>query len=102
MHRTVQEFRGKIYHSKGEAKYAQDLQLRQWAGDIKEVIPQFKLSLDVNDLHICNYIVDFLVINKDGSKELHEFKGFETTLWKIKWRLTEALYGKKYKMVVIH
>lgn len=95
------DFNGRMYMSKGEAGYAQELELRRRAGEIVEIVPQYKLSLDVNGYHICNYYVDFKCTMKDGSEELHEYKGFETTVWQLKWKLTEALYGDQYKLVVI-
>lgn len=95
------EFNGRIYMSKGEAGYAQELELRRKAGEILEITPQFRLSLDVNNYHICNYIVDFKCIMADGTIELHEYKGFVTDLWQMKWKLTEAVYGKQYKLVLI-
>jgi hypothetical protein len=94
-------YNGRSYMSHKEATYARDLDLMIKAGEIKEVIPQFKLSLDVNGYHIANYYVDFLVIDKDDEKQLHEVKGFETDLWRMKWRLTEALYGQEYKLILI-
>lgn len=96
-----QEFQGRSYMSKKEAGYAQELELRRKAGEIIEINPQFKLSLDVNGYHIANYYVDFMVILSDGSKELHEVKGFETDVWRMKWKLTEALYQNEYKLIVI-
>ena len=95
------EFNGRLYMSKGEAGYASILELRKKAGEIKEIIPQFRVSLDVNGYHICNYIVDFKLVMADDSEELHEYKGFETDIWRMKWKLTEALYGDQYKLVVI-
>lgn len=95
------EYNGKLYMSKGEAGYAQELELRRKAGEILEITPQYRLSLDVNGYHICNYIVDFKCVMADGSIELHEYKGFETDLWRFKWKLAEALYGEKYKLIVI-
>lgn len=95
------EYNGRLYMSKGEAGYAQELELRKKAGEIKEIVPQFRISLDVNGYHICNYIVDFLVTLPDGTQELHEYKGFATDLWKFKWKLTEALYSDKYKLVLV-
>jgi len=94
-------FNDRLYMSKGEAGYAQELELRKKAGEITEIVPQFRLRLDVNGYHICDYLVDFKVTMKDGSEELHEYKGFVTMLWQYKWRLTEALYGKQYKLVLI-
>lgn len=95
------DYNGRLYMSKGEAGYARELELRRRAGEILDITPQFRISLDVNGYHICNYIVDFRCVMADGSIELHEYKGFETDLWRMKWRLTEAIWGKKYKLVVI-
>lgn len=95
------EYNGIYYHSKKEAGYAQELDLLKKAGEIQEWSGQVRLSLDVNGYHICNYVVDFMVINKDGEKELHEVKGFETDTWRLKWKLAEAIYGKQYRLVVI-
>jgi hypothetical protein len=80
------------YHSKLEAAYAQELDLRIKAGEIKGWTPQVKISLDVNGFHITNYYVDFLVIYKNGDKELVEVKGFETEVWRLKRLLLEATY----------
>ena len=35
--------------------------------------------------------MDFKVVLPDESVELIEVKGFPTALWKLKWKLTEAL-----------
>ena len=97
--RTV--FNNRKYMSKGEAGYAQDLELMKKAGLIREIVPQYRLRLDVNGYHICDYLVDFKVTLRDGSEELHEYKGMKTYEWLLKWRLTEAIWGKKYKLVLI-
>lgn len=97
----TKEYNGRYYHSKLEAYYAQQLDLMLKAKQIKEVVPQFKLSLDVNGKHIANYFVDFLVTNNDDSQELWEVKGMETEVWRLKWKLATALYADEYKMVVI-
>lgn len=98
---TPQTYNGRNYHSKKEAQYAFDLDLLVKAGEVLDWSPQFKLSLDVNGIHICNYFVDFWVLPKGGGEELHEVKGFETDVWRMKWKLVEALYSDKYKLVVI-
>lgn len=86
-----QTYNGRTYHSIREANHAEELDWRIKAGEIKEVIPQFKIELRVNEVHICNYFIDFKVILKDGSTEYHEVKGFETDVWRLKWKLFEAL-----------
>lgn len=95
------EYNGRFFDSKREASYAQDLDLLKRAGEIKEWTPQFKLSMDVNGHHITNYFVDFHIIDKSGKEEIHEVKGFETKEWKLKWKLCEAIFGEKYKLVLI-
>jgi len=86
-----QTFGGRSYHSKKEADYAVQLAWRKKAGEIKEIIPQYKLDIRVNGKHITNYYIDFKVILSDNTIELIEVKGFETDIWRLKWRLTEAL-----------
>lgn len=85
---------GKIYDSKMEARYAEKLEWRKKAGEIKEIIPQFCLRLDLNGKHICKYYVDFKVVYPDGKEEFHEVKGFETDVWKLKWKMALAIYGE--------
>lgn len=82
---------GRSYHSKKEASYAIDLAWKKKIGEVVNIIPQYKLDLRVNGKHITNYFIDFKVEYTDGRVELVEVKGFETDLWLVKWRLTEAL-----------
>lgn len=86
-----QEYDGKWYHSKGEAGYAEELDWMQKAGEIKSWERQIKIPLKVNGLLICNYYVDFKVITKHDTVQYHEYKGFETMEWKMKWQLFTAL-----------
>ena len=89
-----------IYDSKFEARVAEQLQLRKLAGEIKEIEKQFCLRLDVNGQHICKYYVDFRIVLADGSEQFVEAKGFETDVWRVKWKLAMAIYGKE-KFVLI-
>ena len=62
------------------------------------------IDLLVFDEKVCRYYVDFEIIHRDGSVELAEVKGFETEVWRLKWRLLEIIYGKKHpeiKLTVI-
>ena len=94
-------YKGRTYHSKAEATYAMVLDAMIMDNSIKEWTPQFKLKIDVNGQHITNYIVDFWVLTSSGTEELHEVKGYETDVFKIKWKLAKALYGANYKFVLI-
>jgi hypothetical protein len=84
-------YNGRTYDSILEAKVAQELDWRMKAGEIAEIIPQYKISLDVNGKHICNYYCDFKVIKPDGSVEFVEAKGFETEVYRLKKKLLEAM-----------
>jgi hypothetical protein len=86
---------GLLYASKKESAYAAELDLRLRAGDIKSWTRQVRMPLDINGYHIANYILDFVVVLADGTTEYVEVKGFETDVWRMKWRLFESLYGGK-------
>jgi hypothetical protein len=88
----TRDYNGRVYHSTKEAQYAQELDLQVKAGEIRSWEPQVRISLDVNGHHICNYICDFRVVNKDGEEELHEVKGFITDIFRLKRLLFEATY----------
>lgn len=85
-------YKGIRYDSIKEAEYAKTLDLRILAGEVKEWTRQFKISLDLNGVHITNYFIDFRVTMADGSIEYHEVKGFETEVWRLKWLLSTAIY----------
>ncbi len=81
-----------VYHSKFEAAYAESLDVLQKAGDIKSWNRQVKLDLQVNGKHITNYYIDFIVHHNDGTREFVECKGFETDVWRMKWRIFESTF----------
>jgi hypothetical protein len=81
-----------IYDSKKEVDYAKELDMRLRAKDIKGWDRQFKVSIDINGFHICNYFVDFRIFENDGSFTLIEIKGMETMIWRLKRKLLEAVW----------
>jgi len=96
-HAKSTNYDGISYHSKFEAGYAQGLDMRKKAGDIKDWERQVKISLDVNGYHIANYYIDFRIHHNDGTKEYVEVKGFPTDTWRLKFKLTEAILSKDIK-----
>jgi len=96
-----QNYNGHLYHSKKEAAYAQELDLRVKAKDIKEWERQIPLHLYVNGYKICTYVIDFRIIHNDDSVELVEVKGFETQVWRLKWRITEAIYSVEHPEITL-
>ncbi len=95
-----QTYNGRSYDSKLEAQYAAQLDWMIKANEVIDWEPQHKISIDVNQVHIANYFIDFKVWFKDGRIEYHEVKGAETDVWRMKWRLCHALYGE-YNFVLI-
>lgn len=94
-------YNGIYYHSQLEAAYAQELDLRLKAKDIKKWERQIPLDLSVNGFKICRYIMDFRLTHNDGSVELVETKGFETDVWRMKFKLLEAIYSKEYPEITL-
>lgn len=88
------------YDSQKEANYAAQLDWRIKAKEIVSYQRQFKLSLDMEGKHICNYYVDFKVELPDGRIEYHEVKGWPTPEWQLKWKMAQAIYGTE-KFVLI-
>ena len=99
MYRTVKnkyhakkiDYNGQRFDSKGEAGYCEQLDWRIKAGEIKGYERQVKIPLKVNGVLICNYIADFVVTDKHGAKEIHEYKGLLLPLFTLKWKLLQAL-----------
>jgi hypothetical protein len=83
-------YNGIKYHSKKEAEFAKKLDILKKAKKIKKWDRQLKLPIVVNGEKICNYIMDFVVETKEGKTQYWEIKGYETQVWKLKWKLLKA------------
>lgn len=94
-------YNGRSYQSKAEARYAKKLDILKGGGQIRDWRPQVPVPLVVNSMLIAKYIVDFAIINNDGTRELIEIKGMETAVWKLKYKLFKALYPD-LKITVIY
>jgi hypothetical protein len=88
-----QNYGGHSYDSGFELGYAQKLDLRVAAGEIKSWERQKTLELRVNGYLICTYRIDFVVYHLDGVIEYVECKGWPSPVWRLKWKLFEALYS---------
>lgn len=85
------------YDSKFEASIAQELDLRKSAGDIAEWDRQFKVEMWVytktgKPAFKVSHKVDFRIQHKDGSFELVEAKGVETTDYKWRRKFLEHIW----------
>ena len=83
---------GHGHDSRFEASYCEQLKMLQQTGEIREYKTEPRYDLTVNGKHITTHYPDFLVTNNQGEDEIHEVKGAETDVWRIKKKLFEALY----------
>ncbi len=91
-HAKRTDYEGMVFHSKLEAAYAQELDLRIKAKDIVRWERQVRLDLKVNGQHVTNYYIDFIVYYPDGHRDFVECKGMELGEWRLKWSLLEATF----------
>lgn len=99
-HNIKTEYKGVKYDSRRESEYAMELDWRVKANDIKSWKGQGKIPMIVNGKKICTYIIDFVITHNDGSLEYVEVKGFKTAVWRLKYKLFEALYPELKKLIV--
>jgi Protein of unknown function (DUF1064) len=101
---SKQRYKGSLYDSRKEANYAATLDMLKKATDPRERVKkwdrQVRVPLIVNGKLIANWYCDFEVTYADGRKELHEVKGFDTEVWRLKRKLFEALYPKRPMKVI--
>lgn len=85
-------YKGKVYHSKAEARYAQVLDFAIKAGTVISFKEQVRIPLIVKGVIVCKMVADFEVILPCGARELVEVKGHKTDIYNLKWKLFKALH----------
>lgn len=100
-HNKKQEYGGHSYMSKLEADVAWQLDMRIKAHEVKSYKRQVHIPLKVNGVHICDYVIDFVVKRTDGITEYLEAKGFETEVWRLKWKIFESMYKNRKNVELI-
>lgn len=88
---------GIVRDSKYEATVADDLLFRKKVGDIKDYDTQYKVLMPIYNehgkkVHEVYHKVDFRIHHNDGSFELLEAKGAETTDYRFRRKLLEKLW----------
>lgn len=93
-HNVITEYKGRKYHSKKEAEFAIELDVLVKQKEVISWRPQVSFPIVVKRKPICKYVVDFEVEYANGEKRYIEIKsrGTETAVWKLKWKLVQALY----------
>lgn len=94
-HAKPQEFRGRVYPSKAQARYAQELELRKRAGEVLFWLEEVPFRLPNGGIHR----VDFEVFLTSGIVEFIEIKGYDMPVGKLKRELVESLYPVKIEIV---
>lgn len=94
-HAQKTEVDGRIFASKREAARYQDLKLLERAGEIRDLVCQWRYALVVDGVHICHYVADFVYTEKDGKNVVEDCKGVRTPLYKLKAKLMFAIYKIK-------
>lgn len=96
------EFQGKIYDSKFEAGIAAELETRKRAKDIKDYETQYRIEAwayrsDGTKAFMVRHKVDFRIHHNDGSYELYEAKGVETSDYKWRRKFLEEIWLPEHK-----
>lgn len=85
------EAEGMTFHSKKERGRWMDLRLMERAGEIRELQRQIKYPLEVNGIHVGDYIAD-MVYDKNGLV-VEDVKGYQTDIYRLKKKLMLACHG---------
>ena len=87
---------GILHHSGAESRRCNELHLLQAGGLIRDLDahPQPRFKLDVNGVHVADYLADFSYTRTDGGQRIVEdVKGHSTETYKLKRRLMLACHG---------
>lgn len=91
------EVNGIRFHSQGEAAEDSNLVYLEMAGEISNLIRQPKFTLlpaffhDGKRIAAITYTADWSY-TENGRTVIHDFKGVETDVFKLKWKWMKALY----------
>ncbi len=85
---------GIAYHSIGEANRHRELILLERGGLISDLKHQVRIPLySKSETLICRYISDFTYNDEEtGESVVEDYKGFETDMFKLKWKWLQADY----------
>jgi len=91
-----------MHQSTAESRRCDELQLMEQAGLIRdlEAHPQRRYRLDVNGVHVCDYLADFTYYDVErGRPVVEDVKGHQTDVSKLKLKLMEACHGIAVEIV---
>lgn len=84
---------GHVFDSKREAERYQLLCILERAGRISDLELQPKYRLDVDGIHVADYIADFRYKDSLGFTMVEDAKGVRTAVYRLKKKLMLAIHG---------
>lgn len=91
-----------MHQSQLEARRCTELHLMQQGGLIRDLQahPQERFRLDVNGMHVCDYLADFVYFDNERSERVVEdTKGHMTDVARLKLKLMAAVHGVNVELV---
>ena len=95
----ITEIDGIKFDSKAESQRYGELNMMLRGGLIHGFEMQVPYDLEVNEIHICRYIADFVVTWPDGVITVEDVKGVQTPDFKLKKKLMWAIHGIKIILI---
>lgn len=104
---TKTKIDGINFDSQKEADYYSTLKLLERAKEIVKFERQVKMPIEVNNIHIAYYVLDFKVYYPNGNikhidikaKDKKTNKWITTDVFKLKKKLIEAIYKIKIELI---
>jgi hypothetical protein len=87
---------GQMHQSRLEARRCTELHLMVKGGLIRDLVahPQPRYRLEVSNVHVCDYMPDFVYVDcESGQTIVEDCKGRKTREYSIKEKLMRALHG---------
>ena len=87
---------GYTFASQAEARRYTELRLLERAHQIRELAVHPKIPLVVEGIHVCDYIGDFVYLDRQGDLVLEDVKSpaTRTALYRLKRKLVEVLHHR--------
>jgi hypothetical protein len=92
------EIDGLRFDSKKEAMRWLELKKLEGIGVIAKLERQISIPLHVAGVKVCTYRADFMY-EMDGATIVEDAKGYQTDVFKLKWKIGQALFPL-YKWVI--
>ena len=83
---------GIVFASSAEARRYSILRAQAELGQISDLSLQETYPIEINGIHICTYIADF-VYTRDGLLVVEDVKGVRTPVYELKAKLMRAVHG---------